>query len=57
MEEERGGEDGNGELNDRIKHARLLEELLQKEFEDVAKAMEDCSCLTTLNLTSQCGVR
>lgn len=56
MEEERGGEDGNAELNDRIKHARLLDELLQKEFEEVAKVMEDCSCPTTLDLTSQCGV-
>lgn len=57
MEEERGDEDGNVELNDRIEHAKLLNDLLQEEFADVAKAMEDCSCLTILNLTSQFGVR
>lgn len=57
MEEERGDEDGNVELNDRIEHAKLLNDLLQEEFVDAAKAMEDCSCLTILNLTSQFGVR
>lgn len=45
MEEERGDEDDDSELNERIQHAKLLDDLLQKEFADVAKAMDHCSCL------------
>ncbi|KAG6364766.1 hypothetical protein INS49_006370 [Diaporthe citri] len=41
MQEERGDRDDDSELNDRIQHARLLDDLLQEEFADVAEAMKD----------------